>query len=1810
MLMENKFSKFINLQGKYLTSLLILLALSIGYAWADTGVSAGTYELSSTYKPGSNKRFKSIGTGIYLHRVNNSSWSSDFGMKLKDNQNGVAFYISSGMDVSFRYYKNSNSKAETTTFSVYTISSSDYALFTGGTENSTNVELTLGTAASATKTVELDASYKDYKVTDAIALTAGYYYIVGKDDTSNGTTYWTSLTLTSACSTSITTQPSGATLAVGDANPTLSIVATNAASYAWKESSDGTSYDGGSSLASTASFTPEVNDAVQTKYYYCEVTSSCDGTTVVKSNIVTVNVVGAITYYTVTLVPAGGTISDATGWTLNAGNYEKEVAEGTELTLPTFTKENRNFKTWRKAGPADVASPVTVNSDLALTAVWTVGIENVLYSWESPDGTAIETGGTATHYNGDEAVEGNTRVNYVNGDYHTISLDGSKDAYTGSHIRIALNTNVKAGDKVKMTAYRTKGDKAAAAQMMTQAGDLIFNGNNIAAAVNTPELQTYTVPAGIDASAVKLTRHQTGTGTFITKLQIIREVQVEEGDLLKVTLNYNDGSTPNGEILVASGSAATKPADPTWAHHRFNEWQLSGSAYNWATTVSSNITLVADWTQLYTISFANGGGSGDAPAAIADKAEGETFEVPANTFTAPEGKEFDKWNDGTNDYAPGATYTVGTSNVTLTAVWKTYVPKYTVHYMDEDGTTPLGDDELVDVGQKPAGVTATKPLFALASWQLSGNDIALDAASWASVAANEEVTLTARWTKVYAETIDLAAEAAAAEPTAINTFFGNHGYASTVGGSGGYDTNASGYLGYKFKNNGDEIQFNLQNGKIADIAFMYIETNFKVYVDGVETYTVTNKSTSETPLVKYIYANGVDKLVRIVNGSANNKTSVINKIAIHDPYIVTYDATTNGGDALDPGTATFTGTALTLPTAVKGTDNFIGWYDDATAGTKIGDADDEYIPSANITLYAHFESISTDARLASITFDPNTGTLSPAFDPEVVNYTYTMPYGTATVPTISGATAVHAKAKEPVIVQQASAWNETAIIRGVAESDDTKAYNITMKIAPKDGVSIIKVATTGGTNKTVTGAYAGDGDVSLSSNTKMDDGKFIGFTLDGTTLQAGDRINVHTTTAANTEGSHIIFYDNMTDKNELYETGEIGGTGDNIFVINAAMVGATTAYVYRSNADNAHKWNGYVDFIEVLRAMNPVLKAITIDGRAGVIDEVNKTVAVQIPYEAVLSSLTVVPTIVWNAPAASNSIVVNSGSAWTLSDNTYVLTDKDGDATTYTITLTRDVEKYTVSYNTHGGSAVASELVVAGEKLAAAPADPTREDYIFQGWSLTDGGAIIDITDVTIDANKTFHAVWASDGGIKLLDGEGHVNHVDFITAMAEGTVNFDDADHNCVSFGSTGGTIVGLTGLNKVVAYNATTTQTKVKFVLYNANGSAKELYLQKVLEDATEAVTETIAVPSKERFETTYYSFNSSDLRSFYVTTNSTDVKILQVKVVDDGTALKRAGEVGYELNLNKGRVLGAQNAATTFEGLAFSPSSNAKVLNSTELPIKTPLSFSIAAPVKLTLTTTQAKYYVSQNPAEDGSGTTASSIEIKETGEKSFNLLTAGTWYIVPSSTSNVKITNISFSATAADYVRDDSWMAPGELGTVCIEHGAVAVGADIYELVGRDAESGKIAFESVDVMEPGKPYLFRAKSNRIDFYYTAIAAATEPKNSGSAMKGTFEEVTLTELANVYYFNGTALWSCVDLSSLTVPAYRAYVKMDEMKPAPAPAPGRRRITLGVNGEQTATALDNLNASEKPVKLLIDGQLFIIRGERMFDASGRLVK
>ena len=188
-----------------------------------------------------------------------------------------------------------------------------------------------------------------------------------------------------------------------------------------------------------------------------------------------------------------------------------------------------------------------------------------------------------------------------------------------------------------------------------------------------------------------------------------------------------------------------------------------------------------------------------------------------------------------------------------------------------------------------------------------------------------------------------------------------------------------------------------------------------------------------------------------------------------------------------------------------------------------------------------------------------------------------------------------------------------------------------------------------------------------------------------------------------------------------------------------------------------------------------------------------------------------------------------------------------------------------------------------------------------------------------------------------------------------------------------------------------------------------------------------------------------------------------------------------------------------------------------------------------------------------------------------------------------------------------------VTPGSLGTICLPYNVPAgkaSGATFYTLAGMDA-NGRVAFDEVITgeLEAGVSYLFQATATEIVCFYGTESVLT-PDHTG-AMKGTFVDLELTELSNIYYFAKNALWSCEGDTKLSVPANRAYVDMLQVADLTEAAPvGVRRITLGVNGQNTATGVDQVQGDEVPTKMIINGQLFILRGEKMYDAQGKLVK
>ena len=84
-------------------------------------------------------------------------------------------------------------------------------------------------------------------------------------------------------------------------------------------------------------------------------------------------------------------------------------------------------------------------------------------------------------------------------------------------------------------------------------------------------------------------------------------------------------------------------------------------------TLALTLTGGSDPVATHTVTYDVAGGSAAAPTQ-ADVAENDTFIVASYSGTR-NGYAFGGWTDGTSTYAAGSTYTMGSSNVTLTAVW-------------------------------------------------------------------------------------------------------------------------------------------------------------------------------------------------------------------------------------------------------------------------------------------------------------------------------------------------------------------------------------------------------------------------------------------------------------------------------------------------------------------------------------------------------------------------------------------------------------------------------------------------------------------------------------------------------------------------------------------------------------------------------------------------------------------------------------------------------------------------------------------------------------------------------------------------------------------------------------------------------------------------------------------------------------------------------------------------------------------------------------------------------------------------------------
>lgn len=184
------------------------------------------------------------------------------------------------------------------------------------------------------------------------------------------------------------------------------------------------------------------------------------------------------------------------------------------------------------------------------------------------------------------------------------------------------------------------------------------------------------------------------------------------------------------------------------------------------------------------------------------------------------------------------------------------------------------------------------------------------------------------------------------------------------------------------------------------------------------------------------------------------------------------------------------------------------------------------------------------------------------------------------------------------------------------------------------------------------------------------------------------------------------------------------------------------------------------------------------------------------------------------------------------------------------------------------------------------------------------------------------------------------------------------------------------------------------------------------------------------------------------------------------------------------------------------------------------------------------------------------------------------------------------------------------------TVCLPKKVTAIkGASFWTLNSKSQDGTKAYLEEETNNLPfdaGKPFIIQATATQLEVVYEG--AATEEADINGALHGTLVYMNAAALAaagsDVYMLFNNELRPVGENNHLD--ANRAYVRLSELDPvaeAPQSAPGRRVRAMPMQ-PQVATGFEAAEANEAPHKVLINGELFILRGEKMYDAKGQLVK
>ncbi|PMC81777.1 InlB B-repeat-containing protein [Anaerococcus hydrogenalis] len=430
----------------------------------------------------------------------------------------------------------------------------------------------------------------------------------------------------------------------------------------------------------------------------------------------------------------------------NGGSGEMKGAiqkKGTKYTLSsnTFTApENQEFDTWEVDGQKLAPNAeITLDKDTIVKAIWKDIEYKVTFNGNTGTGSMPEK---LIKKGNEYELPANGFTAPENKIFSHWKI-GNEDKNPGDKITVNGDTEVIAiwkDDKVKVSYDGNGGTGSMEGKELVKGSPYKLSANG------------FTAPENKEFAGWKIGETEYEPDTEINVNEDTTVTAIWKDIKVKVSYDANGGSGSMDGTELTKGStyklSSNKFTAPT--NKEFAGWKIGDKEYtpDAEITVNEDTEVKAIWKDIKVkVSYNSNGGSGTMDGAEVTK--GSTYKLLANTFTAPENKEFDRWEVNGEKLSPNSEITVDKDTV-ITAIWKNKTPetppvteKVKVIYESNGGSGSMEGKELTK-GSKYTlsanGFTAPENKK-FKAWKIGDTEYAVGA----EIIVNENTTATAVW---------------------------------------------------------------------------------------------------------------------------------------------------------------------------------------------------------------------------------------------------------------------------------------------------------------------------------------------------------------------------------------------------------------------------------------------------------------------------------------------------------------------------------------------------------------------------------------------------------------------------------------------------------------------------------------------------------------------------------------------------------------------------------------------------------------------------------------------------------------------------------------------------------------------------------------------------------------------------------------------------------------------------------------------------------------------------------------------------------